>query len=583
MRYCLLALLFFFPALCWSAGNFPLSVVITGLSPEEKKIVLSNLSIQSRDEKIPLTQEQALNLYRLGPEEISTTLEALGYYHPKIQSEFYTTPKGYRAEYTIELGPPILIKSIFLKLSGAGQFQPELLALLQNPLLKTGAALKHSAYETFKRNLLGKALELGYLDAVFTINTIHLDTTQNRADIHLELNTGMRYVFGEVNFESPPYPSNYLKRYVPFSQGTPYTTEKLLLLQKNLIDTDLFSKVRIDPDLNDAKRFAVPLKVRLVPRPHNKYTASLGFNTDLGPRGGAGWERKLTTFPGHRIHINGRAYKRLQRATAQYTIPGKNPATDRFSFGTQIIKETPSDHKYSLSSESGVTYIQKRGYFEQIFGVHYLSEVFRTLPTDPKQQSHFVLPSVGCTWSNIKEKALLEHGLRVTLSARGTVSALLSTNNLIQGEARVKWIAPINELTRLILRSDVGATAASHNQDIPLSLRFFTGGDHTVRGFGYQSLGPRKTDKLGNEIVVGGRFLFVGSAELERKIYKNIGVATFVDTGNAMNRWGARLATGAGLGLRYETPLGPLRLDVARPLMRGKHRPRIHLTFGMDL
>lgn len=586
MRAAILILLICFPIICWSLNSkTKISVEIFGLPKEEQEIVLTNLSIKKSEKDKDLTKDQILSLYQISTEEISTTLESIGYYHAKIsQNMAHNTDKDtYCANYEIDLGSPVRITSIQLTLLGDGKDKRALKALIQEPALKKDKILKHHKYEAFKQNLLATALQLGYLDAHFTNNKILVNLEQNQAEIILVLDTGKRYAFGDIHFIEPPYPTDYLKQYIPFEPGVPYTTKRLSALQKNLIDTDLFSKVKLSPNLNEAQNYAVPVNIALTPKARDKYTTSLGFGTDSGPRGMVGWERRRQSHPGHRINLNVKGSKRLNQANAQYIILGKNPTTDRIAFGTQITEEKPVDKKYSLQNETGVTHIQKMGNFEQILGLHYLSVVFRKLPTDPKSRSHFLLPSIGYTWSSIKKKTLLQQGARFSINLQGGLKSALSTTNMCQAVSRFKWIFPVTDTSRMILRGNLGTIATHEFNKIPWNLRFFTGGDHTVRGFGYNSLGPQEKDLNGNLIVVGGRHLIVGSTEFEKRIYKNFGAAIFADTGNAMNKWGAKLKTGAGFGVRYETPLGPLRLDIARPMMRGKQKPRLHLTFGMNL
>ncbi len=586
MRFILLMLILCvcFPISCWSSNN-NISVKLLGLPKDEEKTVLANLSIKKSERNKNLTDSQISSLYQAGTEEISTILESIGYYHAQIKSDIvqHTDKDNYTVTYQITLGTAVIITSLNLKITGDGTDQPALQSVIQNPALKKNKALKHYKYEAFKQNLLGTALELGYLDARFTTNTVLVDLERNQADIILALDTGKRYAFGNIDFISPPYPVEYLKQYVPFSAGVPYTTERLLALHKSFIDTDLFAKVKLNPNLNETQNYAVPVQITLSPKPTNKYTASLGFGTDSGPRGMVGWERQRQAYPGHRINIHFRGSKRFNQASAQYTILGKNPSTDRLIFGTQMTEEKPVDKKYSLQHESGVTHIQKRGKFEQILGLHYLSIAFRKLPTDSKNHAHFLMPSIGYTWSSIQKKGFSQRGARASINLQGGLKPALSTTNMLQAISRFKWVFPITDSARMLLRGDLGTIVTREFNKIPWNLRFFTGGDHTVRGFGYNSIGPREKDLNGDFIVVGGRHLVVGSTEFEQKIYKNFSGAIFVDTGNAMNKWSSRLKTGAGFGIRYETPLGPLRLDIARPMMRGKQKPRIHLTFGINL
>jgi translocation and assembly module TamA len=583
MRFIVFLLLLFFPLASISAYS-SLKVNLLGLSSDEKQILLTNLSIKNAEKEKNLSDNRILNLHQLAEEEITTTLQALGFYQSKIKSTLFATEQGWIAEYYIQKGPPILIRTVTLKLLGSGQDEPILKTMVEHSPLLTNKPLNHRVYETFKQAWLGKALQLGYLDAVFNINEIRLNVSEQWADITLELHTGNRYHFGEIIFVDPPYPSSYLKRYIPFSLGTPYTTEQLLTFQKNLTGTDLFTKVRIDPSFNETKLYEIPLKVRLTRKPLNKYTASTGFGSDTGLRGMLGYERRLMTFPGHRFYTSVRVSKRLNQGNLQYSIPGNHPATDRLVFGYQISEEKLSDKKYSLLEEIGATHIQKREQLEQILAFQYRHEKFRILQNQPKQKTHFLLPSIGFVWSDIDRKELLPKGIYTSLMVRAGLGLLLSSTTLMQAEGRFKWAIPLGENTRLILRTDLGATAISNMNYFPLSLRFFAGGDNTVRGYGYQSLGPTGVDQFGNVIVIGGRYLFVGSSEIERKIYKNISAALFFDSGNAFNKWGPRLANGAGVGIRWNTPLGPIRLDIAKALQKHiKRKPRIHLTFGIDL
>ena len=160
---------------------------------------------------------------------------------------------------------------------------------------------------------------------------------------------------------------------------------------------------------------------------------------------------------------------------------------------------------------------------------------------------------------------------------------LLSSTNILQWEFKAKSVHLLGDNSRLLLRADVGGTISETFEDIPLSMRFFAGGDNTVRGYAYRSLGPTQTDPAGNEVVVGGRYLMVYSAEAETRIYDKLFGAVFMDAGNAMNTWKSPLFLSAGVGIRYATPIGLLRIDIAKPIREGKNPLRLHLTFGTDL
>jgi translocation and assembly module TamA len=571
------------------AASIEVRVELYGLTAIEEQWVSSKLSIKAAEKETKLTNERLRTLYQLGIEEITDILQALGYYHSTIKAQWISTATGVSALYNIKKGPVTYIREVKITLKGPGQSEKEIQSLLMRPPLQKGTPLKHDTYENFKHELLGKALQLGYLDAAYNANEIRVNLKQKIADIILELDTGPRYFFGEVLFNPNPYSVEYLKRYIPFKAGEPYTTEKLLLFQKSLTETDLFTKVRIDPQVGNTaentlpeKLYSVPLKVRLTARPKNKYTASAGYGTDLGPRGMLGWERRIRHFPGHKINLNVQGSKRQNQANLLYTIPGLHPTTDRLVLNANIVEER-FQKKYSLSRDLGINKTNRIGLWERMIGLNFLYAIDKPLPTHPKQRSHFLLPSIGVVRTKLKKSTYFVHGNRFSVTLRGAARSVLSSTNLVQLESRLKWIPLLNEKTRLITRLDLGATAVSKMEKVPLKLRFFTGGDQTVRGYGYQSLGPRERDTNGGLVNVGGRYLFVSSIEIERLLYNEFSIAVFADAGNAMNKIKTKLKSGAGIGFRYNTPLGPLRFDLAKPLLKGKHKPRIHLSFGMDL
>jgi translocation and assembly module TamA len=145
-------------------------------------------------------------------------------------------------------------------------------------------------------------------------------------------------------------------------------------------------------------------------------------------------------------------------------------------------------------------------------------------------------------------------------------------------DADARWVYAIAENARVLLHGEFGAMDTSSFDTLPPSQRFFTGGDRSVRGYGYQEIGTRNADGA----VVGGEYLLLGSAELEYLFYKNYGAALFIDAGDAF-RDSPELKTGAGIGFRWRSPIGMVRLDVAHPFDDPDDDFRIHISIGPDL
>ena len=130
----------------------------------------------------------------------------------------------------------------------------------------------------------------------------------------------------------------------------------------------------------------------------------------------------------------------------------------------------------------------------------------------------------------------------------------------------------------MLVRGQVGLTAEREFAELPASVRFFAGGDNSVRGYDFEALGP--ADAVGN--VIGGSSLATGSFEFEQPLHGRWSLAFFVDSGNAFEGSRIDAQTGAGIGGRWQSPLGPIRIDLAKAL-DGEREWRVHVSLGPDL
>ncbi len=559
-----------------------LSTQFSGLDPDLTHKIVTGLSIKAAEQESKLTEERVELVSELSQEEIYQHLEALGYYRSKVDFQLKRiAPKKFQASYHIQKGPPTYIHSVNIQVVGPGANQPFLKAILLHPTLIQGTQLNHQTYEEAKEELLGKALQLGYLDAQFVQNEIRISPDKSQAHIFLKLNTDKRYHFGAITFRDKRYPSSYLERYIPFRPGDPYTTEQISALQESLVASDLFSQVRIFPEEVDSEHLSVPIEVRLKDRPLNTYTAGIGYGDETGFRGNAGLVHRLETYPGHQISTNVQVSQKRNYVNGFYTIPGLDPSTERLIMGSEATREKFKG-KLSKRMDTSVVQICKTEDWEQVLGLHYLQEKFREANNDPFQHTHYLFPSAGYIWRNIKKTTPFPHGSKMQFTLKGAVKQLCSSTNFVQVEIEPKWIILLGQTSRLILRADLGTTYITKHQRLPLSLRFFAGGVDTIRGYEYNTLGPKERNAKGKKVVIGGRSILVGSMEVEKQIQGNLSGAVFVDGGNAMNNFSTALVAGAGFGVRYSTPLGPFRLDIANPV-KTKLRPQLHFSFGIDL
>jgi len=587
MARLVLLFILLFPSLSWAIA---LQVKISGLDDKMAASIRSDLHIQHAITEPKLTETRIQNLFFLAENQIITTLQARGYYHAKVNQSLTkidgSTPDQdtWVASFDIELGKPTILQNIELSVDGPGRDNPRIKPFLALKKLIPGKVLTHEDYEDTKEKLLSDFNSIGYLKANFSQHTIEVNKQDYKANIIIKINTDILFVFGKVHFEENIYPEEFLSRYVPFKPGQAYETQKLIDFQQNLETADLFSKIRFDPTVSfdNAQDNTVPIDVRLTPKPKNRYSGSVGYGTDTGPRASVGWLHRRAHTQGHKILTNLTASKVRRAGKINYIIPGKRAATDRYTLGV-VVQEDRFDEIYSRKSEIFANNFLKRGNTESLYGINCFTETFRIVPTDPKRTKNYLLPNAKWTWTHSDLKDDLEHGIKLEFQIRGGMKKVLSDNNVLQTEASAKRIYLVGDKMRLLLRANAGAVATKDFASLPPSLRFFTGGDESVRGYAYNSLGPKLIPGNLASDTIGGRYLFVASAELERQIYDKISGVVFFDAGNAAMKFTGPLAMSPGFGIRYSTPLGNFRADLAKPMnmVINKHW-RLHITFGTD-
>lgn len=583
----LLLLLLFLPGLALALS---LQVNINGVSPQLTNNIKADLHLQQATKEEKLTAARIHNLYVLAPEQISATLQAKGYYNSTITSDLNKQPgatpdqDNWIATFKIDLGPATTISRVSVGVVGSGRNNYKLKTKLITPKLKPGQVLIHEDYENTKDQLLASTNADGYLQAEFAQSVIEVDRNTHTAVIKYKIDTGPQYTFGKITFLDSVYPDDFLIRFAPFKPGDPYDLQKLMDFQTNLESADLFGKIRFDPlnDLDDPSNTVVPIQVRLTLKPRNRYTGSIGYGTDTGARGSLGWLHRRTSTPGHKVLSNLYVSQVRSNARVNYIIPGSRPATDKYVLGALGQIES-FEELYSRKAEVSASKIMKRGKLESMYGIWYFTETFRLVHAYPTLNKKYLLPTAKWIWIDAKPTDDFEFGTRFDLKLRAGARCLFSDTSVAQIEANAKKLFPVTKKSRFLFRTTIGAVASKDFISVPPSLRFYAGGEESVRGFAYNSLGPLavSSDKDSN---AGGRYIFVASGEFEHKIYQEFSGVVFFDAGNAALTTKIPLAFGSGVGIRYKTPIGNFRLDLAKPLntLQNKHW-RVHMNFGTDL
>jgi translocation and assembly module TamA len=553
----------------------PLRIVIEGVDEILRKQIELSLSLAQLAGEHP-TQARLQRLYARAPQEIRQALRPFGYYDVNVSSRMKRKGQLFVYRFHVEPGPRVHMDRIRIDIKEAGEQDVQLLKARAAFPLKPGDPLVHAKYDQGKEALLDAAIQEGYLDAAYTTSRLEVDPARRLANVILELRTGQRYRLGRVNIEQTILKPSFVRKYIPFQEGEPYQTRKLLDLKYALDDSGYFSSVTVAPERKKTQDDMVPITVTTNPAKRNLYTAGLGFGTDSGPRGSLGWQNRYLNKKGHTLRIDGATSLIDSHLTADYRVPVPPPATDSLSFNGGMQQQDVDDRK-SLKGTAGIGLMRSSGSWQRSLRINYEYERYR-IGDQEQEHAILLLPGLGWSYTKSDQAPIMRQGLRIDTDVRGAAKWLASDLDFLRLYARAKWIQGLWPGGRVLLRGESGANLTSKLVQVPLSQRFFAGGDQSVRGFDYQKLGPKDSD--GN--VIGGRYLMVGSTEFEQGVWNKLGVATFFDMGNAFNTFSEPMKKAMGAGLRFHTPVGVARLDIARTI---ETRPswRVHITFGPDL
>ncbi|AIR90944.1 autotransporter assembly complex protein TamA [Pseudomonas cremoricolorata] len=534
-------------------------------------------SLGNRDE------EALLRFSRGAEEQARKAAQALGYYQAQIDTQVQPPANAEaspRLLVTIEPGEPVRLRNVNVRVEGPASG----LASFRVPdskLLRSGQPLNHGYYEDAKRLIQNQASRYGFFSGHFTRQQLAIDPRAGVADIDLVYQSGPRYRLGAVTFGGDtPLDQDLLQRMVSFKPGTPYDSELIAELNNDLQSSGYFEGVRVDAAPTAAVDQQVPVAVNLETRKPRTMGLGLGFSTDVGPRGKANWTRHWVNPQGHSYGWETELSAPRQNVGIWYDVPLDPPLTDklRFAGGYQNEEIAGTDTVSQLLTVGPEWHSKLPSGWQRVLSLKYQREEYKL--GDDSGLSNLLMPGVTYSYLRSDNRIDPHNGYRLQFDAKVAKEGLVSDTNLLYGNVTLKGLTTVAQNHRLLGRVQFGGSATNdYKKNVPPSLRFFAGGDQSVRGYDYQTLSPKNSD--GDRI--GGRYLFAASAEYQYSLTEKWRVATFIDQGNAFNTPDfSNLKTGVGFGVRWVSPIGPLRLDLAKAL-DDDGGIRLHFSMGPEL
>lgn len=508
--------------------------------------------------------------------EVTKGLQAVGYYSAHIELSQDEHDKG-KLLVAIEPDKPITIRSLQVSLQGDALNDKVFDRLLQTLPLKQGDVLHHGKYEDIKSSLTSRALARGYFDAEMVRSTIKVYPKEYVADVLIEFSSGHRYRFGGVNIEGVTESQRLIKPLLTFKPGDPYVAQKLATFSQSLSETRYFRQVDVHPVLKQSKDYRVPIYVGLEPKSNNLVETGIGFSTDEGLRAQLNWEKPWLNQYGHSFNAQLKVSASQQDIKFNYRIPGKDPINDYYNLQTGYENKELNDTKSKLSQAGLHYWTKKLGDWERDYFVRLEYEDY--VQGLSSGTSLLLIPGVSLSRLRIDRGLDPEWGDRLIFSSEFSQPAWGSDLGFTRLRARAKWLRTPWEGARITSRLEQGWIGGENLDNMPASLRFFAGGDQSVRGFGYETISP--TDASGQ--LTGARYLTTGSLEYAHPVAEKWRLATFVDAGTATNDYLDPIKVGSGLGVRWISPLGPIRFDLAFGVSETHVPWRLHFGLGAEL
>ncbi|QWV94479.1 BamA/TamA family outer membrane protein [Geomonas oryzisoli] len=559
----------------------PVEVAVSGVEGDAQDNVRRALELPHglvRDGKVDRLWLE--RFARQAPEKARVALQPYGFYRAKATATVREGEGGKsRVEVVVDPGEPVRVVEFDLKLEGEGADQKELRRQASAFPVASGNVLLQTDYERGKSTLLAQAQTLGYLDAAFPRHEIRISPDLASARVHLTLDTGARYYFDGTRIEGgSDYPDVFLKRFVAFKEGEPFSYAKLGETQLNFANSERFRQVVVTPQREEAKEHKVPILVRLTSAPRRTLRPGVGYGTDTGGRFSVHYRDLNLAHEGNDLDLSLYVAERLQGFAGRYTMPSASDFRSSTSIQLNLQRETVSTYQSRLAAmEVDRNFGLGRGEVATPY-LKIQQENYKV--ANVNSQSRLVLPGFRFSKDKFNDLVRPTSGYRFSVDLRGAHQYFGSDTGLIQAIGNASLLVPMPGRLTFHTRVNTGYSLLTNPlSDLPPSIRFFAGGDQSVRGYAYQSLGPK--DAAGR--VVGGKHLLVGSVELERALFKNWGVSIFDDIGNAFNDFGnVDLRQGVGVGAHYYTPVGGLNLYLAHPLAPGAPPIRIHFSVGFE-
>ncbi len=582
---------FFFLFALISAGSASaLTVEID--APDAVKPLLTQQLEAARAARLAVASGEVLSeeeQVRLRAESLETARELLateGYFSPQIDSTLTRTDHDSLLRFSVSPGPLTRVRAVNIEFSGAlaaaAEASQRRRARIERQFaLQPPMPFRQADWDAAKAAVLRPLSAAGYPAAQLSRSQALIDPATQTADLSLTIDSGPAFYYGTPQISGQQrYPVSIIRKLNPLKPGQPVRQQDLLDFQLALEESGYYiqATVRIEPD--PALAAAVPIRVEVVERPLKLFSVGAGVSTDQGARAQVSWLHRNIRERGLRLKLESQLEEKRQDGSAELAWPRNSDGYDN-SLGVQVEQEDIEGQETLTSlvvaKRSRIKGNQRSNAGGEIEITHALQYQTEKQRVGGLLSSRNQALSANWSWTRrrVGRNFYPRQGDVLNAQLGGASEAVLSDTSFLRLLGRYTRYFRAGENGRLILRGELGSVLADTVDGIPTDFLFRAGGDNSVRGYAYQSLGRAEGGG-----VASVRHLVTGSVEYNYFFPGNWGMALFVDAGDAADR-PENLAPvfGYGVGARYRSPVGPINLDLAYG--EATDELRLHFSLGV--
>lgn len=556
------------------------TVEINGAGPLAA-LLAEHLDI-TRQAQAALPPEEIRRLVEITPGQMRELLATEGFFSPSIRYRLDRQTRPWTARFDVDPGTPTRVAAVQIRFSGeiagsADANERRMNRLRRRWALQAGEVFRQSAWSEAKSALLKGLLVRDYPAASIVHSEARVDPKDNSAVLTVEVDSGPAFTFGELDIHGlERYPRTLVDTLNPIRPGEPYSQEKLNELQSRLEDTGYFRSAFATVEVDPERAREVPVRLELVENPRKRLSVGTGFSTDTGPRAQLKWLDRNLLFRQWRLESELRVDRETQLIGGEVFLPqhtdGWLPAGWQPSFGAHF-ERTTSGGEIDEKIRTGARLVSPNRADEKAWAIAFLTDRQRVGDTFLNNRQALIA-SFAYTKRRLDHPLTPRRGYVASVEIGVGPRDLINESSIARVLARLTAVAPLAPRWRAVLRAHAGEVFGASRLAVPADLLFRAGGDQSVRGYGFNTLGVQQ-----DGAVVGGKVTAVLNAELVYQFAPQWGAAVFADAGNAADTWSDfRFRRGSGIGARWISPIGPVNFDLARN--HTTNEPRLHFSVG---